>query len=166
MMYDNKLAVAIKSNGKVLREFNKDTVYLKFGSEYSFLIKNLNTRRAVVKIEIDGDEVTKGGLIVDANREIELERFIRDLNEGNRFKFIEKTAAIEAHRGNKLQDGLVRIEFEFEREQLYWGSNRLGGSYDPWSEKIGGYNPTYYGDNTLRSVKGTSAVAEYVHDTD
>jgi hypothetical protein len=34
MMYSNKLAVAIKANGKVLREF-KDEVYIPFGQEYS-----------------------------------------------------------------------------------------------------------------------------------
>ena len=49
MMYESKLAAAIKVNGKVLREFNKDTVYIPFGSEYSILLKNLNTKRAIVE---------------------------------------------------------------------------------------------------------------------
>ena len=39
MMYLQKLAVAVKVNGKVLREVG-DTVYIPFGSEYSILIKN------------------------------------------------------------------------------------------------------------------------------
>lgn len=115
MMYESKFVAAIKSNGKVLREFDKDKVYLKFGSEYSILLKNLENRRAVAKIFIDGQEVSNGGFVIDAKREVEIERFVKDLSQGNRFKFIEKTAGIEAHRGNKIEDGLIRIEFEFER---------------------------------------------------
>lgn len=113
-MYSNKLAVAVKSNGKVLREF-KDTVFLPFGAEYSLLIKNLNTVRAIVHINIDGKEVVDGGLVVNANSEIELERMVTtNLNEGNRFKFIERNDAVEQHRGVKLEDGIVRIEYQFE----------------------------------------------------
>ena len=116
-MYGNKLATAIKVNGKVLREF-KDTVYIPFGSEYSILVKNLNTTRAVVNIFLDGEEVVPGGLVVDPGREVDLERWVKNgnLSEGNRFKFIERTQAIEdGPRGIKLEDGLIRLEYEFEQ---------------------------------------------------
>lgn len=119
-MYESKLAVAIKSNGKVLREVNKDTVYIPFGCEYSIFIKNLNTVKALVKIEIDGTDATNGtGLIVSGNTEIDLERFIKDnrFDMGNRFKFIERSAAIENFRGVGVEDGLIRVEFQFERPQ-------------------------------------------------
>ena len=116
MMYGNKLAVAIKSNGKVLREF-KDTVYIPFASEYSILIKNLNTVRVLVNVFIDGDNVIPGGLVVNVGQEVDLERWVRNsnLNEGNKFKFIERTASVEHHRGIKLEDGIVRIEYQFEK---------------------------------------------------
>lgn len=117
-MYNNRLAVAIKVNGKVLREF-KDTVYIPFGSEYSILIKNVHSLRCMVRVSVDGQDATEGvSLIVPANSSVELERFIKggNLNEGNRFKFIERTAKIEEHRGIQAEDGLVRIEYEFERE--------------------------------------------------
>lgn len=115
MMYQSKLVASLKANGKILREF-KDTVYIPFGSEYSFLIKNLHTQRAVVNIFIDGEEVVEGGLVVDAGREVDLERYVKNgnLKAGNKFKFIERTGAIEDHRGVKLEDGLVRIEFQYE----------------------------------------------------
>jgi hypothetical protein len=115
-MYSHKLAAAIKVNGKVLREF-KDTAYIPFGSEYTILIKNLNTVRAVVNIFIDGDNVVPGGLVVNAGQEIDLERSIKNgnLTEGNKFKFIERTGAVEQHRGVKLEDGLIRIEYQFEQ---------------------------------------------------
>ncbi len=116
-MYGNKLAAAIKVNGKVLREF-KDTVYIPFGSEYSILVKNLHTTRAVVNIFLDGENVVPGGLVVDPGREVNLERYVKNgnLSEGNRFKFIERTQAIEdGPRGIKLEDGLIRIEHQFEQ---------------------------------------------------
>jgi hypothetical protein len=115
MMYHNKLAAAIKTNGKILREF-QDTVYLPFGSEYSVFLKNLNTVRALVHIDIDGTRVSDNGLVVNANSEVELERAInKNLNQGNKFKFIERTSTIEAYRGAKIEDGLIRIEFQFEK---------------------------------------------------
>ena len=115
-MYQSKLVASLKANGKILREF-KDTVYIPFGSEYSFLIKNLHTQRAVVNVFIDGDNVVEGGLVVDAGQEVNLERYVKhnNLKAGNKFKFIERTASIEEHRGIKLEDGLVRIEFQYEK---------------------------------------------------
>jgi len=115
-MYNQKLVASIKVKGKILREF-KDTVYIPFGSEYSFLIKNLNTVRAVVNVFVDGENAVPGGLVVDPGRSIDLERWIKNgnLTEGNKFKFIERTSSIEnGPRGIKLEDGLVRIEYQFE----------------------------------------------------
>jgi hypothetical protein len=115
MMYHNKLVASLKANGKILREF-KDTVYIPFGSEYSFLLKNLHTQRALVNIYIDGENVIEGGLVLNAGQEVDLERYVKNgnLSAGNKFKFIERTNSIEQHRGVKLEDGLVRIEFQFE----------------------------------------------------
>lgn len=119
-MYESKLVASLKANGKILREF-KDTVYIPFGSEYSFLLKNLNTVRALVNVFIDGEDMTPGGLVLNAGQEVDLERSIKggNLKEGNRFKFIERTSAIEnGPRGVKLEDGLVRIEFQFEKPPM------------------------------------------------
>lgn len=120
-MYAHKFAVAIKNNGKVLREHG-ESVALPFGSEYSIFLKNMNSVRALVRVEIDGTDVTEGTkLIVPANGTLDLERFIKSENmeQGNRFKFIERTKKIEeGPRGIKIEDGLVRVEVEFEREPL------------------------------------------------
>ena len=115
-MYGNKLAAAIKVNGKVLREF-KDTVYIPFGSEYAITLKNLHTTRCVVSVYIDGDNVVPGGLVLNAGQSVDLERSIRNnnLTEGNKFKFIERTSKVEEHRGIGVEDGLVRVEYQFEQ---------------------------------------------------
>jgi membrane protease subunit (stomatin/prohibitin family) len=94
----------------------KDTVYVPFGSEYSILIKNLHTTRAVVNVFIDGVNQTPSGLVVDAGRECNFERSLLNgsLTAGNKFKFIERTGAVEQHRGVQLEDGIVKIEYQFE----------------------------------------------------
>ena len=128
-MYESKLAAAIKVSGRVLREF-KDTVYIPFGSEYSILLKNLNTTRAVINVYIDGEDMAPGGLVINAGQEVDLERSIKNGNllEGNRFKFIERTGAVEQHRGVKLEDGLVRIEFQFEQlRPIIWNTTSISG---------------------------------------
>lgn len=120
MMYNNKFVAALKVNGKILKEFG-DTVYIPFQSEYSILLKNLNSSQNVlISITIDGNEVVFG-LVLYPLQEIDLERSIinNNLTEGNKFKFIERTNSIEEYRGIKLEDGLVQIKFNFEIPQKY-----------------------------------------------
>lgn len=114
-MYNNKFVATIKSGGKVLREVG-DTVYLPFGCEYSIFLKNLNSVRAQAKITIDDQDVG-GDFVINPNGEIDIERFVKQLDKGNRFKFIERTASVEQHRGVGATDGLIRIEWQYERPQ-------------------------------------------------
>jgi len=163
MMYNNKLVASIRANGKVLREF-KDTVYIPFGSEYSILLKNLNTVRALINVYIDGDNVVPGGLVLNAGQEVDLQRAIRNgnMNEGNKFKFIERTSNIEDHRGIKLEDGLIRVEYQFEKvyqrqdgiqwnHNLTWTSNQ-NTVYSPLRSSSADITPSY--------MKGTVACAD------
>jgi hypothetical protein len=140
MMYNQKLAAAIKVNGKVLREF-KDTVYIPFGSEYAITIKNLHTTRAVVNVYIDGDNMVPGGLVLNAGQSVDLERSVKNgnLTEGNRFKFIERSGAVEQHRGIKLEDGLVRIEYQFEQARPVINVAPV------WTTTQNPWNTPYYG---------------------
>lgn len=171
MMYSEKLVVAVRANGKVLRE-HKDLVYVPFGTEYSLLIKNKNSVRALVRVEIDGQDATEGtSLIVPANGSIDLERFIKsgNLEQGNRFKFIERTKKIEdGPRGIGAEDGLIRVEFEFERQTIVnnwtndsWtrtiggGILRNGGLYDG-----GGVTGPYYG-----SIARGATIGQVTSDT-
>lgn len=133
MVHHNKLVAAIKVGGHVLRESKDNTVFLPFGAEYSVLIKNLDSRRIKFKLSIDGKDATDGTwLVVHPNSSLELERFVRagNLNGGNRFKFIERTPAIEAHRGVQLEDGLLRIEWFTERAVVE--VPRLNQTFPEW----------------------------------
>ena len=114
MMYKKNFVAAIKVNGRILRE-SSDRVELPFGSEYSILLKNLDSVRSQAKISIDGQDAT-GWLVLQPGQDLEIERFVKNLDRGNRFKFIERTERIENHRGVKIEDGLVRIEFKREKK--------------------------------------------------
>lgn len=119
-MYASKFVACIKHGGKVLRE-QDENVFVPFGAEYQISLKNLNSVRALVKVWVDGVDATDGttGLIVNPNQTIDLERFIRagNMSTGNRFKFIERTAAIEnGPRGIKAEDGLIRISVKFAQQ--------------------------------------------------
>jgi len=117
-MYKERFIAVIKHNGKILRE-NGDHVCLPFESEYSIMLKNLESRKAVVNISVDGENVLDGkSIIVDPNSDIELKGFMECMRVTNRFKFIQKTDEISDFRGDKLDDGIVRVEFTFEKKKV------------------------------------------------
>jgi hypothetical protein len=181
-MYSDKFVVAIKTDGKVLRE-TKDLVTLPFGSEFSVLVKNLNSRRAKFRLDIDGTDVLDGTeIIVNADSEVEMKRFIRNgnMNEGNAFKFIERTAAIEeGPRGIKVDDGVVRVEFWFEKEapevktvihnhhDYWWDSHHYkdkwtyGGTYSISSDLYSATPVASKGILRGMSASATTASAEF-----
>jgi len=164
-MHNNKLVTAIKVNGKVLRE-DKDTVFLPFGQEYAILIKNLNSVRAQVKISVDGQDATENvWLVVQPNAELELERFIKNGNNksGNRFKFIEFTKSIEQHRGVGVEDGLIRVEFQFEKLVAKPDPLKQFREWEEWNKR---YMPPnkYYGPFDSQPVwcsTTTTSTTEY-----
>jgi len=163
MMYESKLAAAIKVNGKVLREF-KDTVYIPFASEYSILLKNLNTTRAVVNVFIDGEDMVPGGIVLNAGQEVDLERSVKNgnLNEGNKFKFIERTGAVEQHRGVKLEDGLVRVEFQFEQPyRPIWNTSNISGGIYPQGSILRSSDVSYSTNASLNSVTASATSATF-----
>jgi hypothetical protein len=127
MMYHEALTACIKINGNILREHG-ETVYLPFGSEFSVYLKNLDTQRMMlIDVLIDGKSTTDNQkLVLTPSQSIDLERFIKNgnLTQGNRFKFIERNATVEAHRGVGAEDGLVQIKFQKEQ--------RIYNTYNPY----------------------------------
>lgn len=127
MVYFSKMVVALKINGKFVRE-QDSVVKIPFGSEYNLFLKNLNSRDALVKINIDGSDVLDGNqIIVRANSSIELEGFMQGNKVKNKFKFIEITKEIEEYRGIKGEDSLIRIEVRYEKEKPIFRPH-----YDIW----------------------------------
>lgn len=120
MVHKVGLVAAIRCGGKILRETfenGESIVKLPFGSEYEILVKNLDTRKALINISIDGVNVSDGSIIIEPNSSSHLEGFIKGYIVKNKFKFIEKTEEISNHRGDRIDDGLIRIEYTFEAHQ-------------------------------------------------
>lgn len=146
-MHKNNFVVSVKSNGKILRE-KDDKVFLPFSSEYSLLMKNLDSRKALVRIHIDGQDVLNGSsLIAYPNRDFELEGFLDGLHAKNKFKFIKKTDDISNYRGDRLDDGLIRVDFTFEKEI----KTSINYSYTYYQPRYGRRNSDYFTNNISNS---------------
>jgi hypothetical protein len=174
MMYHQKFVAVVKVNGRILREFDNNSsessVLLPFGSQYSILAKNLESRPARLKVWIDGEDVLSGnGIIVPAGKEIELDGFMNTNGRvTNRFKFIQKTEQIIDHRGDRIDDGLIRIEWQYEKQQpikvdvyenhyyngWHWYHPKPYWPSDPWIT---------YGSGTIRGFSGDIQVSNCVN---
>ncbi len=121
MTFKENFIAVVKHKGRILRE--KDGgVMLPFGSEYSILLKNLETVNVVAEINVDGKDVLKGnGIIVAPNSSTELKGFMgRGITVRNKFRFIEKTDDIRNFRGDRPDDGIIRVKFRFEKKEPDW----------------------------------------------
>jgi len=165
MTFKDQFVVEVKCRGKILR-VQDDIVRLPFGSEYSLYLKNLNSRKASVKISIDGEDVLDyQSLILQPNSSTELEGFLRGTITTNRFKFINKTKEISDHRGDKIDDGIIRVEFAYEKAKPirkviledhhhHDHHHHHHGHHTYWN-----YNDWFSGDSTVKygsSVSGSS----------
>jgi hypothetical protein len=114
-VFGNNFVVAIKVNGKFIRE-DKEFVSLPFSTEFSIYLKNMNTRDALVKVEIDSADVLDGNsIILRANSFVELSGFMKGNSVTNKFKFIKMTEEISNFRGTKPEDGLIRVSYKFTK---------------------------------------------------
>jgi len=124
MVYAQKMVVCVVpvKNGSpsgIAREIRiegTDQVFLPYGTDYLLRFRNMHSRRAVVSVEVDGDDALDGSrLVLGAGEEGELEGFMEGSTVHKMFRFIEKTAKISKHRGDRMEDGLIRISFQFEK---------------------------------------------------
>jgi len=156
MTYNNKFVAVVKCNGKILVEKN-GIVHIPFGSEYTILLKNLNSVKAVVDITIDGQDILDSNrLIVHPNSSNELKGFMKDNRVTNKFKFIQKTEEISDFRGDNIDDGIIRIEITFETSLIpNWGYYTYNQNYtSPISKSAVSYRFTSEGI----TVKGDNNV--------
>ena len=151
MVYKENLVCVIKHNGQILRE-KDDLVSLPFGSEYSILLKNLNSRNASIKISIDGKDVLDDkSLIIGPNSETELKGFLDSHSVKNSFKFIQKTKEIKDYRGDRIDDGIIRIEYAFEKrvnEEITFSRRYIQGPY---------YYPHHFGPSYIYNNSGDTS---------
>jgi ribosome-associated toxin RatA of RatAB toxin-antitoxin module len=172
MTHRNNFVAVVKCGGNILREHNS-AVMLPFGSEYSIMLKNLDDRNASVGISIDGKSVTEDrDIVVYPNTTMELDGFMENAAVRKRFRFIKKTWDIMKHRGDNIDDGIIRVEFTFEKRiveevvhHTHVYNNRYWQYPLPWYPQYAQpwrpYNPVItYGSNTNGSDVTTGSVTD------
>lgn len=108
-MYKDRFVACIKSNGKLLKEF-ENTVYLPFNSEYQIYMKNLNSEHSVrVDIAIDEQNITQNALVINPLQQLTL---FRSVPENQIFKFTKNIETLET------QGGSIVISFCYEISML------------------------------------------------
>ncbi|MCK5015817.1 MAG: hypothetical protein KAS32_01995 [Candidatus Peribacteraceae bacterium] len=120
MVYQQNFVAVVCVDGKILREKDENTVYLPFKSDYSLRLKNLNSKTVEVRITIDGEDVLDDSqLVIAPNTTFDLEGFLDGMEVRKKFRFIQKTKEIVNHRGDDIEDGIIRIEYRFEKDQPF-----------------------------------------------
>lgn len=122
MAYQEGIVASIMVDGKPLREFNhsgRRTCKIPFGSEYSIRLKNKSNLRALISVDIDGTDVLcYKQLVMRPHDQIQLERFVDELDSGSKFKFISLEEGIktgEIQDPTSKENGIIRIKYYKER---------------------------------------------------
>jgi diadenosine tetraphosphatase ApaH/serine/threonine PP2A family protein phosphatase len=131
MAFVQNLVAVVKVGGRVLRE-QGGVVRLPFGSDYSLSFKNLDARRAVIRVEIDGQLVSGGGLVLNGGASVDLDGFMDGWCVRHRFRFIRKTQEVREHRGDRLDDGMVRVVFQFEEPWTHHYISHVPKLWEPY----------------------------------
>lgn len=168
MMYHQNFVAVLVCGGDILREFDGNTVRIPFGSDYSIRLKNKEARKAVASVEVDGTSATEmGPIIVPGGETVELEGFMGpDGRVTHKFRFIQKTTEISKYRGDKIDDGIITIQFQFEQhDPIHIDHHHHHHNYPcpkPWCPpKFGGIlrgmGGEQYGSDDIRYATSCSA---------
>jgi len=118
MVYSNKFVMCILVNGQIAKEFPNGTTLIPFGSEYTIRFRNKNSRKAVVKFSIDGEDAGGQGYIIPANDHIDIKRYA---HKDVAFKFVDLNSqeAIDFGKNGDNKDrikGVIEAIFYLEKE--------------------------------------------------
>jgi hypothetical protein len=119
MVYSNKFVMCVLYQGTPQEELANGVVKLPFGAEYSLRFRNKNSRRAVVKIYIDGENVSGGGYIIPANDHIDIKRH-HDKDRSFKFVELDSPEAVDAGKNGPNHDktkGTIEARFYLEKEK-------------------------------------------------
>ena len=146
------VATIIGEDGQTIKETNGITV-LPFESEYIIRLRNKTRKRSIADVYIDGKVAAKG-IVVDQNEYVDLERYVNDLCQGARFRFVRTDDNRVKDKGEP-ENGTIEVNFYPEEDKKpemrtiyrdnhhyypwrYWDNIPWTGS--PWRP----YNPIIY----------------------
>ena len=106
------------------------------------------------------DVLNGQSLLINPNNTTELEGFLNDYIAKNKFKFIPKTKEISEYRGDKIEDGRIRIEFWYEKKKpITQQINQVFNPISPWityKQPIYDYSPTWITVTSSTDIKPKS----------
>lgn len=162
-MYKENFITVVKNNNKILRE-DSGKVLLPFGAEYSILMKNKNSSKVVVDVEVDGKNVLDGhSLIIEPGRSLDLKGFMKGTTVTNKFKFINKTEQIANYRGDRIDDGLIGVKFRFEKVKDI--VQNVSYTYYPY-HSTEWWAPKCYSYDTSNVIGSSFSACNYVNTND
>lgn len=118
MTYSNHFVMCVLVNGQPIQELANGVVSLPFGTEYSLRFRNKHARRAVVKIFIDGENVSGGGYIIDAHGHVDIKRH-HDVDRAFKFVSLDSPDAVDFGENGPNDDkvkGTIEAQFYLEKE--------------------------------------------------
>lgn len=118
-MYSNHFVMCVLVDGQPIQELANGVVTLPFGTEYALRFRNKNNRRAVVKIYIDGENVSgEGGYVIRANDYIDIKRH-HDIDRSFKFVSLDSPDAVDHGKNGPNADkvkGTIEARFYLEKE--------------------------------------------------
>lgn len=152
MTYSNKFVMCVLIDGVPQKELENGAVHIPFNSEYALRFRNKNSRRAVVKIYIDGENVSGGGYVVPANDFIDIKRH-SDKDVSFKFVSLDSAEAVEHGKNgpnpNKVKGTIeARFYLEKERKFVYTPPTEVHHHHhypkpQPWRPHWTGLNPDW-----------------------
>lgn len=154
MMNNSSITVALTNDTKKpYREYNykkltdkckTSEVILPFDTHYEILIKNENSSRIKLDIDIDGTIITGAGIIVNGNAHSQIERFV---NSTKKLFFTKKTNEKVADPTNK-ENGFLTIKVSKEKQFDYtfrtnFPMDPYNGGYDFYNYRIPNSYPSW-----------------------
>jgi len=101
------------------KELANGTVSLPFGTEYALRLRNKHDRRAVVKIYIDGENISGGGYVVNAHSHVDIKRH-HDKDRAFKFVSLDSAEAVDFGKNGPNPDkvkGTIEAHFFLEKKQ-------------------------------------------------
>ena len=165
MSYQNGFILSVLHNGNPIKEFAENgqrTCTVPFDQEYKIRLKSKNSKRAKVKVFIDGSNICSGdrSFILNPNQTIDIERWVDSNEQGKKLKFtsLEKAKLTgEVNDPTSSDNGTIRVELYEELQNWF---DRLEQSQNPtWTcVPITGSQFSFNGGTLTNSgIKSTTA---------
>lgn len=116
MVYSNKFVMAVLINGRPTQELASGEVQIPFG-EYSLRFRNKHNRRAVVKIFVDGENVSGGGYVIQPHSHVDIKRH-HDIDRAFKFVTLDSPDAVDHGKNGPNPDkvkGTIEAHFYLEK---------------------------------------------------